>query len=104
MHCPTGKMIADFMSKPVQGSLFTKFCTVLMGWEHISTLCDISSLSEERVENCDKKLQNSKKPKMSYTDILRYQKAVQIQNNRISGREFNLHQLSLKMKNPDLLR
>ena len=48
-HCPTEKMLADYMSKPVQGKLFTSFRNVIMGWEHLSTLFDISGSNEERV-------------------------------------------------------
>ena len=50
-HCPTEKMLADYMSKPVQGSLFIRFRRVIMGWAHISTLYDPASPNEERVEN-----------------------------------------------------
>ena len=31
-------MLADFFTKPLQGSLFHRFINVLMGFEHISTL------------------------------------------------------------------
>ena len=30
-HCPTEKMIADYMSKPLQGKLFCTFRNVIMG-------------------------------------------------------------------------
>jgi hypothetical protein len=30
-YCPTGEMIADFMSKPLQGKLFKKFKDLIMG-------------------------------------------------------------------------
>ena len=32
-HCPTEEMVADFFTKPVQGSLFTKMCNYIMGNE-----------------------------------------------------------------------
>ena len=44
-------MIADYMAKPLQGKLFITFRNVIMGWAHISTLFDIFSPTEERVEN-----------------------------------------------------
>ena len=51
-HCPTEKMIADYMAKPLQGKLFITFRNVIMGWAHISTLFDIfSPTEEERVDN-----------------------------------------------------
>ena len=31
LWCPTDKMIADFLTKPLQGKLFIKFRDVLMG-------------------------------------------------------------------------
>ena len=30
-YCPTGDMIGDYMSKPVQGKLFKKFRDLIMG-------------------------------------------------------------------------
>ena len=32
-YCPTGEMIADYMSKPLQGHLFEKFRKLIMGFE-----------------------------------------------------------------------
>ena len=37
-HCRTEHMLADFFTKPLQGSLFRKFRSVLLGLEHTSTL------------------------------------------------------------------
>jgi hypothetical protein len=51
-HCPTGDMLADFFTKPLQGSLFLKFRAVLLGEAHINTLlklCPSGSTVEERV-------------------------------------------------------
>ena len=43
IHCPTQRMLADFYTKPLQGSLFIKLRNIIMG---------LSSLpEEERVEN-----------------------------------------------------
>ena len=50
-YCPTTEMIADFMSKPVQGKLFQTFRNVLMGWVHISSVFEGYIRPEERVEN-----------------------------------------------------
>jgi hypothetical protein len=36
--CPTGKMIGDFMTKPLQGAAFKKFRNLLMGVEHVPEL------------------------------------------------------------------
>ena len=51
VYCPTEKMVADFFTKPLQGSLFRKFRDIILGYEHISTLNEVmeESLSEERV-------------------------------------------------------
>ena len=38
VYCPTGKMIADFFTKPLQGRLFRKFRDVVLGYIHISEL------------------------------------------------------------------
>ena len=39
-YCSTEKMIADFLTKPLQGKLFQKFWEVIMGWRPISDLGD----------------------------------------------------------------
>ena len=31
MYCPTGKMIADIFTKPLQGAQFVKFCDAVLG-------------------------------------------------------------------------
>jgi hypothetical protein len=38
LHCPTGDMIADFFTKPLQGLVFQKFRDIIMGIEHFSIL------------------------------------------------------------------
>ena len=45
-YCPTENMLADFFTKPLQGTLFEKFRDVIMGYKHISTL---STQFKERV-------------------------------------------------------
>ena len=34
-YCPTAEMNGDYMSKPLQGSLFEKFRSRIMGHEHV---------------------------------------------------------------------
>jgi Reverse transcriptase (RNA-dependent DNA polymerase) len=51
-HCPTAHMLADFFTKPLQGSLFRRFKAVVLGHQHVDTLQDIIPDSlEERVED-----------------------------------------------------
>jgi hypothetical protein len=51
-HCPTELMIADFFTKPLQGSLFSKFRDVILGHRHTASLSiDPPHETEERVEN-----------------------------------------------------
>jgi len=52
VYCRTDEMLADFFTKSLQGSLFRKFRSVLLGHCHVNTLTK-SPLppSEERVEN-----------------------------------------------------
>ena len=49
-YCPTDKMLADYFTKPLQGSLFRKFRAIIMGWEPLSALQTIGKL-KERVED-----------------------------------------------------
>jgi hypothetical protein len=37
-YCPTLQMLADFFTKPLQGSLFSKLRDVIMGHAHVNTL------------------------------------------------------------------
>ena len=53
-HCPTDCMLGDFLTKPLQGSLFRKFRAVLLGHVPASSLSPSSSSPEERVENREK--------------------------------------------------
>ena len=46
-------MLADFLTKPLQGALFKKFRAVILGTAHISTLGRVPHLAMERVEKKD---------------------------------------------------
>ena len=49
-YCPTQVMLADYFTKPLQGTLFHKMRRVIMGWDHVSTLTDdLESVNEKRV-------------------------------------------------------
>jgi len=51
-HCPTLQMVADFFTKPLQGSLFKNFRDVIMGHKHMDTLALLAPMPlEERVGN-----------------------------------------------------
>ena len=52
-YCPTSKMIADFFTKPLTGSLFVKMRDVVMGYKHVEDLLkdDRNIPDEERVRN-----------------------------------------------------
>ena len=55
IHCPTRAMLADFLTKPLQGALFKKIRDVLMGRKHFSALISELGLtpSKERVGESD---------------------------------------------------
>ena len=42
-------MLADFFTKALQGALFSKFCDVIIGWNHIYTLQMGPPSTKERV-------------------------------------------------------
>ena len=49
-HCPTEQMLGDFFTKPLQGSLFRKFRDAILGYSHVDSLKDSSTMpTEERV-------------------------------------------------------
>ena len=84
-YCPTEKMLANFMSKPLQGKLFILFRNVIMGWEHISTLFDLFSSNEERVGNNSNLSVETKKCKLTYAEIVSASAAVKKQNCLIAA-------------------
>ena len=76
-YCPTEHMLADYFTKPLQGSLFHRFRDVIMGWKHISTLKEIPVSPKERVGNVENREFNeiseskSASKKVTYADIVR---------------------------------
>jgi hypothetical protein len=49
-HCPTLRMLGDFFTKPLQGTLFRTFRDVILGYTHVNTLTAAPVPSpEERV-------------------------------------------------------
>lgn len=95
-YCPTTQMIADFMSKPVQGQLFHTFRNVLMGWTHISSVFEGYIRPEERVEDS---MKSSLTPDDDVTKMKKMKRKlakakVQRQNKEI------LNEISLNRKNP----
>lgn len=84
-HCPTEQMLADFFTKPLQGSLFRKFRNVILGYEHTGTLTKMVPVThEERVED-----RVSPTPtKTTWSDVVRTKAYKgQASSNRISKRE-----------------
>jgi Reverse transcriptase (RNA-dependent DNA polymerase) len=63
-HCPTGIMLADFFTKPLQGSLFRIFRSVLLGELPVSALSASSPTSgnEERVDKGNREEANDPEP------------------------------------------
>lgn len=49
-YCPTEAMLADFLTKPLQGALFNKMKDAIMGRIDIETFRKLTSVSKERVE------------------------------------------------------
>ena len=76
-YCPTEMMLADFFTKPLQGSLFRKFRDAVLGYTHISELKQMTEEAspQERVRSQKEfQLQDSDEsrpsvtPKKSYAD------------------------------------
>jgi hypothetical protein len=84
-HCPTEKMVADYMSKPLQGKLFATFRNVIMGWHHLSTLFGISSSPEKRVESNGCLAAKPKTTKLTYAEAARLSDVVEAQDRLIAN-------------------
>lgn len=66
MYCPTEHMLADFYTKPIQGTLFNTFRDVIMGYKKTSELHPpVNFEFEERVEN-NKVIPANLKNKVAY--------------------------------------
>jgi Reverse transcriptase (RNA-dependent DNA polymerase) len=63
-HCPTGIMLADYFTKPLQGSLFRIFRSVLLGELPVSELSAYTPTSgnEERVDKGNREEANKPEP------------------------------------------
>ncbi len=57
--CPTAEMIADFMTKPVQGATFRKFRDIIMGIKTIKSGNDVSN-KRKSSNNAGNKRKSSK--------------------------------------------
>jgi hypothetical protein len=66
-HCPTEEMLADFLTKPLQGALFRKFRDVLLGYEHTSSLNDYMKRTLDSEERVGEKYSYSTKLKKNET-------------------------------------
>ena len=69
-HCPTELMIADYLTKPLQGKQFQLFRILIMGWKNIDDILhEIRSAAKERVEN-NKKVTANANQRKTYKDAL----------------------------------
>jgi hypothetical protein len=110
-YCPTEQMLADFFTKPLQGSLFKKFREVILGHKHINSLKETTTTpSQERVGQRDMSeeigngddVQRTDRPmtqepaSTTYADIVRKGRKVL---NRISGLKVRGARTPLTFKN-----
>ena len=84
-YCPTEQMLSDFLTKPLQGSLFRKFRDVLLGHIHISQLRLAGpNEPEERVGDQDTPVPDQDKqtenetagPNRMWADVVKCQKKI----------------------------
>ena len=53
-YCPTGVMLADFFTKPLQGELFRFFRSIVMGHTKILDVITVNEEMKKRVKKWDK--------------------------------------------------
>ena len=54
IYCPTGLMLGDFYTKPLQGQLFQFFRNIIMGYVPANQVITVNPEMKERVENLGK--------------------------------------------------
>jgi hypothetical protein len=83
VYCPTGQMLVDYFTKPLQGKLFHLFRDVIMGWKHIDTLKHApSSMSKERVEDMGI-LDDATKSLLTYVQAVNGQKQCDVKHSAL---------------------
>ena len=87
-HCPSEQMIGDYMSKPIQGSLFKTFRGLLMGWTHISEVFKGYIRPKERVED------NAVTP-LSYADVTKGKSRISTWKRELAKKAFVSHDKQL---------
>ena len=74
-YCPTTLMLADYFTKPLQGTVFRRFRDVVMGKVYINNLLlDPNFKIKERVEKVSKIVIRKSEPKkkhVTYADMVR---------------------------------
>ena len=64
-------MIADFFTKPFQGSLFRRIREVIMGWAHVNILQDyVPPPKKERVEKHVSEDESETSQKATYAQVV----------------------------------
>ena len=61
-YCPTGLMLGDFFTKPLQGSLFRKMRDVVMGLQPITILKTAEELIKDKSTMNDESVELKKSP------------------------------------------
>ena len=70
-HCPTKLMIADYMTKPLQGKQFKMFRCLIMGWKTVDDMLTSIRLSaKERVGNMMAKQPMTEEKRMTFKEAL----------------------------------
>ena len=69
-YCPTHMMLADYFTKPLQGSLFRKFRDVIMGIDDISSLTSDVSLVNNEFVQIKERVENTSKSNFSKNEVI----------------------------------
>ena len=71
LYCPTGLMLADFFTKPLQGKLFNFFRNIVMGYVSAHDVIAVNPEMKERIENLGKYQENIISRKMTIRAYVR---------------------------------